>query len=472
MAANAIVVIFDACRQDALEPYGAPSGASPTVADLAGRGSALEEVYATASWTAPSHASIFTGKMPRALGLAAIPSGKHPDVMAQMEVEHERLLPVVFQRAGYRTIAASANLWVAPHCGFGIGVDEFIEVHSQRQKSLSTGGVRARMRGWKEAVSARVDDGAAEIKPRLIEALTRSREPFFCFVNLIECHSPYLPPKPYAIGSPLERIRVANEAREHLSLDAVWRTNIGGMEVSPDTLQRFRRQYAASIRYMDDWLADLLDALDRSGQLDDTVVVVTADHGENFGECGLISHGNSLDNRLLNVPFVTAGPGTEDRRLCSLAGLPGFLAGCVEMDRHPWAADDLPEGVGLAQLDPVAGRDDPRIKENVIDRWGLGEDAVRRLTTPMTCAIGNRRKLLVRGNEELWVDLDSDPLEANPIPISIAPAEDSESITKLRGALRHPSMTAERPFKLDEAPAASEEELRDLEDRMKLLGYL
>src|SRR3954452_17498986 len=163
MAPNVLVVVLDACRRDALEPYGAGAGATPVIAELAARGTALDEVYATACWTAPSHASMWTGRMPRALGLASIPGGKHPDVKAQIEAERERLFPVIFHRHGYETIAASANLWVAPHCGFGLGFDDFQTVHSRRQKDLAGTSLRTRAKAWAEAVAARVDDGAAEI---------------------------------------------------------------------------------------------------------------------------------------------------------------------------------------------------------------------------------------------------------------------------------------------------------------------
>src|SRR3954449_6529048 len=96
MGPNVLVVVLDACRRDALEPYGAAAGATPAIAELAARGTALDEVYATACWTAPSHASMWTGRMPRALGLASIPGGKHPDVKAQIEAERGRPVPLLF----------------------------------------------------------------------------------------------------------------------------------------------------------------------------------------------------------------------------------------------------------------------------------------------------------------------------------------------------------------------------------------
>ena len=472
MAPNVLVVVLDACRRDALEPYGAAAGASPAIAQLAGRGTAFDEVYATACWTAPSHASFFTGRLPRAIGLAGVPGGKPPDIRPHLEAERERSLAWVLRRSGYRTAAMSANLWVTPAGGYGIGFDDFFDVNSGRQSNLYAAGRRARLARWRHAVAANVDDGAAEIERRLRDWLGESPDPFYCFVNLGECHSPYLPPKPYAAGSPIERIRVIEDARRHYTVQEIWKACLGGVRVSEDALERLRRQYAASIRYMDDWLARVLETLDKSGRLDETLVIVTADHGENFGEGGLISHGLSLDNRLIHVPFVAAGPGARDNDLDSLAGLPRFIGECAALDDHPWAADDLPIGVGVAQFDPVVEMDGPEARRAVIDRWGLDERALRQFTTPLTCAVSGRHKLLRRGDEEVWFDLEADPLELDPKPAASVPPEQADALARLRAALEHPAATASRPFRAPAEPEISDAERSDLEERMKLLGYL
>src|SRR4051794_38448822 len=101
MPPNILVVVLDAARRDALEPYGAAPGSTPTIGQLASRGAALPEVYATACWTVPSHASMFSGRMPRAAGLSRVPapSASKPVLAAQ----RDRLLPEVLRQAGYTT---------------------------------------------------------------------------------------------------------------------------------------------------------------------------------------------------------------------------------------------------------------------------------------------------------------------------------------------------------------------------------
>ena len=80
-------------------------------------------------------------------------------------------------------------------------------------------------------------------------------KPFFWFVNLVECHSPYLPPWPYDDLGPIDRLRAAEEARRHLTLSGIWKACAGGFDVAPAALERMRHLYARSVRLMDDWLA-------------------------------------------------------------------------------------------------------------------------------------------------------------------------------------------------------------------------
>src|SRR3954454_9453041 len=136
MPENVVVLVFDTARADAFEPYGAPAGASPTVAQLADRGAAFEDVFSTACWTLPSHASMFTGLLPRSLGLGQAPGGTPQGAKPVLEEQRDRMLPEVFRRAGYATRAASANLWISPHSGFDIGFDEFASITSRRQAEM------------------------------------------------------------------------------------------------------------------------------------------------------------------------------------------------------------------------------------------------------------------------------------------------------------------------------------------------
>src|SRR2546423_4972894 len=207
MGPNFLLVVLDTARADAFEPYGAHLGTTPTVAQLAQQGAAFHGVFATASWTLPSHASMFTGLMPRTLGLAQAPGGTASGSTPIVEECRDRRLPEVLRRAGYRTSGVSTNLWVTDYSGFATGFDQFHVVDSGRQERLKGGGPVGRLRWISEGVRGRVDDGAAAAERIVARWIDEPKsQPFFWFVNLSECHSPYLPPLPYNDLSLLRRV--------------------------------------------------------------------------------------------------------------------------------------------------------------------------------------------------------------------------------------------------------------------------
>lgn len=468
MPPNVLMVVFDAARRDALEPYGAPPGSSPTVAQLARRGRALDHVYATGPWTVPSHVSMLTGLMPREAGLAR--ASRPLGVAPELAPHRDRLLPSVLSASGYSTAGASANLWLSPKTGFAAGFEEFADIRTNRHGEIHATSARARLRWYGEALWAKADDGAAQVEEAISRSIAdRARRPFFWFVNLLECHSPYLPPRPYGGWGPAARLLAARDARRHYTLAGIWRVCAGVQELPEAVLERARFFYAAAIRYMDAWLGRVLEKLDSAGALDDTVVIVLSDHGENFGEQGLIGHGLSLDNRLIHVPFVACGPGAEQFELTSLVELPRIVAEACGVESHPYDAHP-PAGVGVAQFDPpvMPGEEQKlrRLREAEIEG-----PALDRFVTPLTCAVRDDVKLLRRGSDEVVFDLASDRHEERPIGVSDVDERLVEAVGSLRDALdfgaerRHQAAAAERA-------AASPEEIEDLERRMKLLGYM
>jgi arylsulfatase A-like enzyme len=456
---NVLLIVFDTARADAFEPYGAAAGSSPAVAALARAGRALPDVRSTACWTIPSHASMFTGLLPRAAGLARAPGGTPGGCRAAMEAHAPRLLPEVLRRAGYRTRGISTNLWITDDSGFATGFDEFRVVDATRQPDMVGRGMRSRAAWAVDALRARSDDGAAEAGAVLRGWLAEGRgdRPSFWFVNLIEAHSPYLPPRPWNDLGARDRLRAAAEARRHLTLGEIWRGCVGDLDVPEPALARMRHLYARSVRQLDDWLADVMEEVD----LDDTLVLVCSDHGENFGEGGLIGHAFSLDDRLTRVPFVAAGPGAPEA-MDSLLELPRTIASAAGIDGHPWA-DPLP-GAAVAQFNAPVDGGDARVDTVARGEWGLSEEAVSRLTSSFESATDGRQKLLSRDGRLSLIDLEADPLELAPRPV--APADAPAALV---AALDHAAASGAAPEPRTEASA---EELERIQNQMRTLGYL
>jgi arylsulfatase A-like enzyme len=475
---NVVVLVLDTARADAFEPYGAPAGASPVVGDLARRGVAVRTAVAPSNWTLPSHASMFTGLLPRDLGLGQAPGGRPANCRPYMEAQADRCLPEVLRRAGYATGAISTNLWISTWSGFGTGFDRFVDVTSGRAEQVHDNTLRSRLQWVVQALRADVDDGAAEVEAILEQWVgDASDQPFFWFVNLVECHSPYLPPRPYNDLSPVQRVRAAEEARRHLTLSEIWKGSAGGYDVPPSTMERMRHLYARSIRSMDDWLGRFLASLDRRGLLDDTIVIVTSDHGENLGEGYRLGHAFWLDDRLIRVPLVWSGPQPAALpEVVSLTDVPRLVADAVGLADHPWdEARGVIGGAAVSQSDPLVPAGDDRIRESV-EHWHMEGEAAAyaawRLSTPSTAATDGSLKLVREGDEDWLYDLVQDPLEAAPTRLGATAghAHDAARVARLRTAVEAaaPSAAQPRPWTGVDLP----DDREGIEDRMRLLGYL
>ena len=490
MSPNVLFVVFDTARADAFEPYGAPKGATPAIAELAARGTAHPAAYSAASWTVPSHAAMFSGQLPRSAGFQHRGRG---GTSAAYRAANQNLaargqsLPVVLQKAGMETRAVSANTWITDLAGFTEGFDHFDVVKNFRPGRLHRTGIRDRLLWRLDAVKARLDDGAASVNTMLDDWAGRTdRRPFFWFVNLIECHSPYLPPKPWNPLGALDRWKSAAEASEYLNLGAIWRCSLGGFDVPDDAIERMRVLHAASATQLDAWVARVLETLDRHGLLDETQIVLTSDHGENLGEDRLLGHAFSLDDRLIRIPLVTAGPVELGHPgVMRLTELAGFIAEAAGVEEHPFD-DGLPPGVGVAQLDaPGDGLPHEHCLQSVA-QWNLpdgGKAAAAKMATSMTCATDGALKLIrpigtgsrIAGlSSELLIDLTLDPIETRPA--APTPAQETEFAPQLKlmrtaldraAELERPATVA--PTATDGASAAEQEHIAE---QLRHLGYL
>jgi arylsulfatase A-like enzyme len=411
---------------------------------------------------------MFSGRLAGELGLDQAPGGNPHGARAALEPWGDRLLAAVLSRAGYRCHGFSANLWVSEHAGFHHGFDEFLYAPSQRIER--TGALHWMLEGLR----ASADDGAAVIGSALRESIRSapSDQPSFWFVNLVECHSPYLPPRPWNDLGALARLAAAWDSQRHLSFESICLHAAGRVTVSARALRRMRHLYARAISYMDAWLGQVLGALSERGMLENTLVIVTADHGESFGEHGLLAHGFSLAEQLIHVPLVAAGPGADALRgegALSLAELPAVIARAAGITDHPYAIGD---GIALARSAPIATVDDQRIV-SFAERWRLSPDEQARLAVGSTAATDGAVKLLIdEHGEEQWFRLGVDPDGTAPLN---AEQLDPATVSRLRDALRSASVRCEPDRQASSAGSAEQADadtVAALERQMKLLGYM
>jgi arylsulfatase A-like enzyme len=269
---NVVLIVMDTARADRLSCYGYERETSPRLAGLATASATYSNAYSTSSWTAPGHASLFTGLFPVAHGATQEDWGLDGELTTVAEV---------LSANGYRTVGIVENPMLSPDLGYAQGFGEYHQVWLPRTRP----------------------GPGSEALDRFVEVVGGATpgEPFFVFVNLIEPHSPYNSSRQFRErfltdpSIPLE----ANEWREYY---------VGRRTFSEGEITHLNELYDAELLFTDHLVGEMADALEELGLLDGTVFIVTSDHGENIGDHGHMDHVFSLYETTTRVPLVVRYP--------------------------------------------------------------------------------------------------------------------------------------------------------------------
>lgn len=442
---NVLLVVLDTTRADYLSSYGHPRPTTPRLDRLAAEGTLYLRAYATSFWTLPSHASLLTGLYPSVAG--ATSETNHLPADAETLAE-------LLRGAGYRTGAVIRNAWISEERGFGQGFDDFIE--AWRGEGSSPGP---------EAEQAAVDAAVAWLEER--EA---TEGPFFLLVNLNVAHLPYLPPEDSRrrfSSEPWPPERVARL----MEIKGGWQHLAGELPLDDTDYRILRQLYAAEVATADELVGQILDALEDDGRLDDTLVIVTSDHGENLGEHGMIDHMLSMYDTTTRVPLIIRYPerfeaGAREEDLVSLVDIvPTVLDVCslIEARDPEHLRSSLASSERVRRPAVFAENARPINGIERLRRWFPHFDATR-IDHAMRMIRTDRFKLVWRVNVAASLfDLERDPGET----VDVA-GERRELRDDLLAALRRWALS------LDARAGSGPFESRDREslEQLRSLGYL
>jgi arylsulfatase A-like enzyme len=432
--------VLDTMRADRLAPWGETRRLAPFLESLAERGTVFRHAYAQTSWTAGSVASIFTSRYLLQHGVTAF-NKKLPD--------SEVTLAETLKAAGYNTGAFSANGLITPNLNFNQGYDIYrayaVKITSEPNFMWfppRADFVNAEALKW------------LDLQPR--------NAPFFLYLQYMEPHTPYDPP-----AELLAKLRGTEPGPSMKEVNAAaWMGN--SFAPNPMMMQAIQDYYDAAIMAMDAEIAKLFGELEARGLLRNTLIVITADHGEEFREHGIMGHGKSLYDIVLHVPLIIVPPGggratvrDEVVQLVDVAPTVVDWAGSeppatfegrslrpwVETGRRSFFARDAqppPPRPALSELERLAEGDAKVIKHH------------RAFLDP------ERRKTIRRfEGDPLWFDQQADPGETDPN--ALAPAQRdalSEGLDGLLGRLQQRTGNA-TTIELD----------AETRERLKALGY-
>jgi len=366
---NAILISIDTLRPDHLGCYGYQRETSPTLDALAAAGVRFDDVTAAAPWTLPSHASMLTGLYPSHHGVKNHEE-RLPDKIVTLAEE--------FRDHGYQTFAV-----VNTH---NVGAEQF-----QLGQGFGDKHFRYIVETEDDAKTMRLKTfNSGDTVVATAKELLRERDedkPFFLFLHFYDVHSDFTPKSEYR-----ERFVGPYSGRLTGSTTQLVKVRDGEETLNEADVRWLREMYDAEIRQLDDLLGRFFAWLGEEKLRDETLFVVTSDHGEEFQEHGSVLHGRTYYQEILRVPLLVQGPGIPSGKvvttpvdgvdvtptILALMGIPSSMPR-DGLDLTPtWSGGTLPERLLFAEAD----------HNNKID----GE------------FVYDIRKMVRRGDEKLLVD--------------------------------------------------------------------
>lgn len=291
-APNILLLVLDTVGANRMSLYGYPRETTPAIARWAKSGTVFESARATSPWTLPSHAGMFTARYPHELnaGFKTALDDQWPTLAAALAAQ------------GYRTAGFVANRKYASY-EFGLDrgfarYEDFRISPGQIMVSSSLGALLL-WQPWFRQVAGYHDlygrKTAAMVNREFLAWAGRTSErPYFAFINYYDAHEPYLPPAPFGYRFTTDR--------------APFRPPPLRPGLPPVQIRRLLAAHEGAIAYLDQEIGNLLARLEAAGSLNNTLIVLTSDHGEQFGEHGQMDHGNSLFRAVLDIPLVLRFP--------------------------------------------------------------------------------------------------------------------------------------------------------------------
>ncbi|MBN1221941.1 MAG: sulfatase, partial [Candidatus Aminicenantes bacterium] len=270
---NVLLILIDALRPDHLPCYGYEKNTAPFISRLAEKGIVFENAISQSSWTKASVASLFTSLYPH-----NHTAKKWRDVLP-LEVS---TLAEELKAHGFVTYAVQTNTFIQARHNFDQGFDEYIES------------------AYPECTADRVADLSIEFFKKIKER----PEKFFAYLHFMDTHFPYDAPKTYREYF-VDKDYVGDPDLSKVTLKDL---RSGIMNLSERNKDHIRALYDAEIRFVDDQVQKIIDSLKLLKLGDNTIIIITSDHGEEFWEHGGFEHGHSMYNELLRVPLIIYNP--------------------------------------------------------------------------------------------------------------------------------------------------------------------
>lgn len=423
---NVIFILIDALRADHLSSYGYRRKTSPTIDNFAKKGVRFSKAFSQAPWTKPSVASFFTSLYPSA---HRTQKGQFEQYKKNIKVDtlnrSIKTMAEIFAENGYLTVGFCNNPHIKSIFGFAQGFDTWDERWGDCKK------MNRRALNWLKK---------------------NGSKPFFLYLHYMDVHGPYKPPKPYN-----ELFKDSNDKRQ---VPEKWLKTYLGLGDHTD-LGYYIAQYDGQIKYLDDQLHIFFKKISRMGIGNNTLFILTSDHGEEFLEHGGMEHGFTLYNELLHIPLMMKMDGSLPRGLV--------------IENHVQLIDILPSILHLLNIKHksiLQGKSFIPLPEN--NQFKINTDTFvfsEMLNRGNQSAINRGKFKYIKNNNnknEMLFDLANDPLEH----VNLA-NQMNEEIRIFRNILKKVKKSTLAAFKKLKLKKEKDVEIDEqLKKKLKTLGYI
>lgn len=415
---SVVLISIDTLRADHLSCYGYFRLTTPNLDRLAEDGVIYENAYSTATWTPPAHASMLTGLYPSQHGVI-----DNRRLNSSIPTMAETLL-----RHGYNTVGFVNNSQVGEFVGLHKGHRTFYEVwKGTKSKTIIERTARYFLRKTTE-IAGISDHGARKTNLLVKQWLYGNRHrPFYMFIHYIEPHNPLKAPHPHRY----KYLKKDNVKINKEKLDLVAHNPLicftDNIVLNEDEKEALIALYDGEIDYLDSRLGEVIEYLKKNKIYDDTLIIITADHGEHFGEHGLYSHVASLYEPIIHIPLIIKYPGDykDQNRVSELVQLTDIyptVLSAIGFDRKV---------LGNVEGQSLFGRDNKtKYHEYIIAEWegripeyvsrrikdSNGDPIISLFKEPIAMIREGKYKYILHahGREELY-DLSKDKSEIHNI---------------------------------------------------------
>ena len=303
---NIILITLDTTRADHLGCYGYGPKTSPFLDSLAAKGTLYEDAYTTATWTLPAHTSLFTGMMPTVHGVGYSNFFVSPSLQTLAELLRDK---------GYTTGGFIGGPFLISDFNINQGFeyyDEQLDPHStlKRLALFRAASMALRSNLWNTDGQRRADEINGQLFPYL--DWLKGRGSFFLFVNYFDPHEPYDPPAIARRELGIQTSMSGHIRQYFIDKSTGVARHRDGTLMTAEEFRQLQSLYDGEIRFLDDQLSLLWRKLESNGLLENTIVILTGDHGESIGEHQFLDHGHTLYQEQVRIPMIVLGPDRWD----------------------------------------------------------------------------------------------------------------------------------------------------------------